>query len=535
MNPAKIKAKARASIASNQFDEARSLLTELCEKRPSDADAWHLLGAIHGMLGQNEQAEICARKVIELNPGVAAAYNNLASSLLAQKKHAEAEAVVEKAVKLGPNDPQALNNCGSLLLARKEYTKAADCFRQAILFKPDYAEAHNNLGSALLGMDRVNEAVVSLEKALQLMPGYPDALYNYGQAAYQLGKYDIAQNAYSHVLKLRPDHCLALLGAAEVFKQKKMYEQAVNCYEAAMRIAPNLTDVYIGYATLLQKTNQHAKALEFLGKALEIDPDCMEALHYSGASMKELGNIEAATQFFNHALKVNPDFVQAKHMLATMGIADVPEKADPKYVSELFDAYAASFDENLVVDLQYRTPQELHSVVTPLLGMPEQKLDVLDLGCGTGLCAPLFKPWCKTLTGVDLSRKMVVKAEQLGLYDSLIIADLLEPLSVSECCYDLILAADVLNYFGDLEDVFMGFARSLRKGGIAAFSIELLQDCATDYVLHGGGRYAQSAKYIETIAGNAALSIHTSRETVLRKEKGEPVRGVIYILAKNGL
>lgn len=169
-----------------------------------------------------------------------------------------------------------------------------------------------------------------------------------------------------------------------------------------------------------------------------------------------------------------------------------------------------------------------------MLGGPEHSLDVLDLGCGTGLCAPIFKPWSKSLVGVDLSSKMVAKAEERGLYDQIIIADLLEPLSSGEECLDLILAADVFIYVGKLDAVFAGCSRSLRKDGILAFSIEVIEEGGADYILHGAGRYAQSRNYIETLAASSSFTVHTARDTVLRKERGEAAKGVIYVLVKQG-
>ena len=532
MNPIKIKNKARDCIERNQLAEARALMTTVCSKKPSDADAWHLLGAINGMLGLNEEAENCARKVIKLQPDAVAAYNNLGSSLLAQKKLDAATTVLEMALKLNPNDPQALNNSGNLLLHKKEFKRAADCFKKAVMFKPDYAEAHNNLGSALLGMDCADEAMPSLERALQLAPEYLDALYNYGQAAYLRGEYDVALSAYGKTLELQPGHTAALLGAAEVLKLKGLHDQSASCYQSTINAAPNLTAAYIGYGTLLQKQNKHTDAVEMLKKAIEVDPESADAQHYCGASMKELGKIDSAAQCFNRALEINPELVQSRHMLASIGLAEVPEKADARYVAELFDEYANKFEEHLVEGLEYRQPGELKELLSPLLGLPEHQIDVLDLGCGTGLCAPLFKPWSRSLTGVDLSPRMIAWAEKRCLYDKLIIGDLLEPLSVADGCYGLILAADVFVYIGKLDEVIKNCSQSLCQNGILAFSVELLQEENTDYILHTGGRYAHTKRYIEKLVDNTPLSIYTARQTIQRKEKGEDVKAIIFVLIK---
>ena len=45
--------------------------------------------------------------------------------------------------------------------------------------------------------------------------------------------------------------------------------------------------------------------------------------------------------------------------------------------------------------------------------------DVLDAGCGTGLCGPLLRTRAKRMTGVDLSPKMIEWAAERGIYDRL--------------------------------------------------------------------------------------------------------------------
>ena len=38
-----------------------------------------------------------------------------------------------------------------------------------------------------------------------------------------------------------------------------------------------------------------------------------------------------------------------------------------------------------------------------------RSLDVLDAGCGTGLCGPLVAPYARRLVGVDLSEAMLAR------------------------------------------------------------------------------------------------------------------------------
>ncbi|NEU35571.1 methyltransferase, partial [bacterium LRH843] len=84
-----------------------------------------------------------------------------------------------------------------------------------------------------------------------------------------------------------------------------------------------------------------------------------------------------------------------------------------------------------------------------------------DAGCGTGLCGPLLAPYCQRLDGVDLSPKMLEKAKSKQLYDRLSKAELTAFLNNAPDMYDVIIAADVLCYFGDLSRAASGFLNAL--------------------------------------------------------------------------
>jgi predicted TPR repeat methyltransferase len=107
---------------------------------------------------------------------------------------------------------------------------------------------------------------------------------------------------------------------------------------------------------------------------------------------------------------------------------DPPGGGAPRaYVERLFDDYAAEFDQHLVDQLGYCAPQVLVRLV---LAQGRQAFDdVLDLGCGTGLCGPLLRPHARRLTGLDLSAGMLEVARERAVYDQLLQAELSEHLT----------------------------------------------------------------------------------------------------------
>ena len=75
------------------------------------------------------------------------------------------------------------------------------------------------------------------------------------------------------------------------------------------------------------------------------------------------------------------------------------------------------------------------------IGPPQPVYDILDAGCGTGLCGVLLKPLARSLTGVDLSASMLKKAKQRGIYDRLVEDEITRFLSEHVAAFDVVASA----------------------------------------------------------------------------------------------
>jgi predicted TPR repeat methyltransferase len=240
-------------------------------------------------------------------------------------------------------------------------------------------------------------------------------------------------------------------------------------------------------------------------------------------------NAEAADSF-REALKLDPASAADRYLLAALGEAPLPSPSETAYyVTSLFDMYATFFDDHIRKELKYEIPEVLRSAVESALGESRTGLDILDLGCGTGLCGPLFRKWARTLTGVDLSAGMLEKARQRKVYDELIHGDLLIPLNRPDAAFDVVIAADVFVYIGALEDVFERCRAVLRPSGIFAFSIEA-HEGEEDYLLRPNTRFAHSARYITDLTQRSGLKVVVQESTTVRYEHGNPVAGYIFLL-----
>ena len=206
-----------------------------------------------------------------------------------------------------------------------------------------------------------------------------------------------------------------------------------------------------------------------------------------------------------------------------------PERASDAYVEKLFDHFAPTFDAKLA-SLHYRAPQIVADAVAAALPAPASGLIVADIGCGTGLCGPLLRPWARRLVGCDLSGAMLERASQRGTYDELHKAELTAFLRERPGAFDLVVSADTLIYFGELREVAQAVHGALRAGGALVFTLEALgADADGPHKLQDHGRYAHDGAHARGVFEAAGLQVDAPVEVVLREEKQAPVLGWLMV------
>lgn len=203
-------------------------------------------------------------------------------------------------------------------------------------------------------------------------------------------------------------------------------------------------------------------------------------------------------------------------------------KAPASYVRALFDDYAERFDQHLMVDLAYAAPNRVRNIVGQCL---DRVVPIaVDLGCGTGICGPLFRSITEHLIGVDLSPAMLEIARKRKIYDVLIEADIVRYLRGRQGEFDLCVAADVLVYLGDLRPLLTAVAVALRPDGYLAFTVESTLE--RDWVLQRTGRYAHNREYLQLLAQQCGFQVEALERATLRTQRDEPVMGDVWLLRR---
>ncbi|MEA2286940.1 MAG: hypothetical protein QOJ21_2983 [Solirubrobacteraceae bacterium] len=406
-----------------------------------------------------------------------------------------ADAACRRILKERPGDPAATLLLSRMLLARGNAFFATALLEAAARRDPHDVGVKVALARALVTEGEAAAALEQANGALAIDPQDAAALLEQGIALGALGRWD--------------EGVPAIERAAEGGRQGP---------EAQFWLANGLLALGL-----------HDRGAAAFERACDLDEDYRDRHRSQGRAAQSAGQDERARELYRWGLLLLPGDPELTHYLAALDEADVPDRAAEDYVSGHFDRFAERFDQQLVNELRYRGPELTVGALRP--HVRPQHIRALDAGCGTGLCGLLLREFAETLHGVDLSSEMLARARAREIYDELRRDELVSDIARHANAYDVIVAADVLIYFGDLDALFAAMARALTEGGLLALSAERTEDGAT-WVLQPSGRYEHSAQYLRALADAYGFEeLHMTREQ-LRIESGKPVEALIAVFRK---
>ncbi len=407
-----------------------------------------------------------------------------------------AEFCAQTALKLQPEDPRAWSLLGRIRSQAGLREGAQAAFTRALELDPNLAEAHFGLGLLHFAERRLEQASADFERALGR--GYDPTLVN---------------TMLGHVRYLAGD----FTGCAQAFEAASV--------ETAL--APDALRKYVRartYAAIIAGPVEAAAGL-FQALAGDEGEDLDEVLRDGFVLLAGFGHHVAARALGRLRFAQDPSDPSLGYLLDALDGADL-RQAPTAYVEDHFDRFADAFDHRLVEVLGYDAP----AVMAQLIGRTRKRFDhVLDLGCGTGLAAARLSALGGRLTGVDLSGGMLERAARRNQYSQLVKAEAVEFLDRSPEVYDLIFAADVLVYFGDLQPLFAAVERRLPRHGYFALCVEAAD--RDGYQILPSGRFAHGPAYLKRLF-EPRFTLVAEARSQLRLEGGRAVEGLFLVLER---
>jgi len=382
-------------------------------------------------------------------------------------------------------------------------------------------------GIAHFEAGRLAEARSAFEAALGLAPDRPSIVANLGITLARLGEAQVAIPLLQKSTRLDPRHVDSWVCLGQIHESRGEWAAAAKALEQALALEPQHATLWVSRAHCQHRLGQLDAALHSFDRALANEPQAATIWSERGGLLRELHRLDEAAECFERALALGADRELNGYFLASVrgtGSVTAPPR---RYVEALFDDYAADFQQHLVGQLGYRGFEVL---LRPLLEAGRRYRRVLDLGCGTGLCGSLIQPQAEVVDGLDVSSAMLAEAARLGIYRQLIHADLGAFLNTATESADLVLAADVFIYVGELSPIFPALRRLLTVGGCLAFTVEKAAE-GRDLELLPSLRYAHSAAYIRRLAGEAGFTVDRMFRAPIRNDQSGAVQGLYCYLS----
>lgn len=477
------------------LNEAQKIYEALLAEDPKHPDVLHALAVLLAQKNRYEPATKIAEQALQYDTNNATIINTLANLYLRQANYEKAKQYFELCLQYNSKHKSALGYLGQISLQQRHYQQAISYFKQRLVFDSQHANSHHDLGLAYLETKQYLRAKPHFEKAIALGCNDCERYYHYGICLLQCGDYKAALQAFMQQLECQPsietDYNIAVL---------LMYEgrsnDAINYFDRVLTQNPKHIDSHINLGVMYLNSQQTRQAIS----------------HYQTA------------------LTLAPEREDIQHILAALQHQNTSSTAPQRFVSELFDQYAAYYDIHLNRQLKYQVPNEINKLLLNAINTDTHHWDVLDLGCGTGLVAEALQLSYHNIDGIDASQNMLDVAKHKNHYHELIHGMIPQALDqVSQ--YQLVIAADVFTYIGKLDQVIDHISRHSNEKGYLCFSVEQHhQD--QDFLLQETIRYAHNRKYINALASKYGFNILEQRSIILREQNQQTVEGLLCLWQK---
>ncbi|HRQ57818.1 MAG TPA: methyltransferase domain-containing protein [Azoarcus taiwanensis] len=367
-------------------------------------------------------------------------------------------------------------------------------------------------------------ALESARRAVARAPEWAPAAINLALLHGRLNQFPEALAEAERAVALAPKALPVLKGAIEVAQRAGDAVRSARWLDTALEMEPSNDDYRVRLALSLSAIGEHDRSLKMLDSMLEEAPSDTTLRETRALARTQAGQTSGALADWNALVEHAPDNAIWRYR-RDIAAGNVPAAAPVELVSSMFDKLADVYDMHVLRSFRYRLPKDVADRILEL--HPDRKLNLLDLGCGTGLLGLMLQRIDGAMIGVDASLKMIEKAAGHGFYNRFHHVDLMEALETTpESLYEAVAALDVFIYVGDLSRAISNAYRILTPGGRFFFSCEMLDgEAESAWSLSAAGRYVHRRDYVLECCAAAGFEPVVAQDVVLRQEAGAPVSG----------
>lgn len=334
--------------------EAVDVAIKVSQAYPDDALTFALLGSACYNTGQSEQATRHLQKCLELNPGMAEAYEVLALIEYEKGNPEETARLCRESLSRGSPNSDLLNRLGRALMDLGQTDEAIRALQRSVALPRPTSESHYLLGQAFLQSGDPARAKEAFLKAIALLPDHTQAFFGLYTASMRLGQTEEASRAREQFQRLEATDRRALadrnaqqetmtglpqvqrtvartfFGAAQVHRAHGQSGPSAELYRRAALLDPDHPTYRAALEAHYVQQNALAEGVGVFQQLIAVQPDCALNFFYLGRLQGRLQQFEAAEQSFRRVQKLIPDWPPSYRALAELYL-----RSDRQHVSAL--------------------------------------------------------------------------------------------------------------------------------------------------------------------------------------------------------
>lgn len=513
------------ALAENKKEkEAIPFLKKALALDPTDPGLHFNLAKIYQRCHQLDLARFHYQETTQKNPKHAPALTKLGEIYAELAQEQEALVHYQHAIHAAPDYLPAHYHCGLLFLKMGEYEAAGKQFKNIIQLHPKNEAALFYLGILALQADQLDASQDYFKELLAHNPGHVEAINNMGVIALKRDQRQLAVEYFTHALVFDEHHIEARSNLAATFIHFDRFENALMHYDCLLIKDPHNIEYRYNMGVAEMSLGQLDKAKAHFNFILTQDAHHFASLNNLAVIHMRLDEHRLAIDYLERAVKANPKDPVSQFMLEAFKGSPKAAANCPAYVKQLFDNYALNYESHLNATLKNTLPQHCARLLHQLECFSIKS--ALDLGCGTGLSGIILRELCQDLTGVDIAPKMIEQARLKGIYDLLVSDELLVYLRNLQKKFQLMLATDVLPYFGELDELFKLIKEHLSSDGLFVFSTEIHHDAP--WHLQTNARFAHQPEYIQKLCQELNFKILSQNSVIARQEAHHDLQVMLY-------
>lgn len=522
-------AAARTALKSGDYEGAAEIFRQLPVAYPEKKQAVVIAAEGLRKCGLWTEGVGLLETAVRGSPKSAVYLSSLAEMYRVIGEHARAATYMQRYLDHDSRDPEAWLHLARLHDQAGNYEAAETAYANALERDPTSVLAAMGRGDALVQLGKPEDAAACYRRAVATEPKNATALFALGSLLMTLGKMAEGHERLQQSLEIDPQNARAHVNLGLTYFHTGNMTDAAAAARNALIVDETLQIAHVLLGTSLAEQGDLDGAITALSRSVANNAHSTEALFALAAVQTVSDNKAAAELALQRILSVEPDNREARHLLAALHGEAISSPYEG-FAREAFDRVAMQFDNEQLRLRAYRGPAEIVALIEDV--DPERRAfaGVADIGCGTGLAMSTLRDAfaVERAIGVDISPVMIGLARAKGLYDDLILDDAAKGLASLDGTFELVVAADLFPYLGNLA-AFMTAARGrLSPGGLLAYSIESLD--GEGMALAATGRFLHAPSYVEEAARAAGLRPVASRALNLRRSFGRNISGQVGLL-----